>query len=229
MRYIIQKLVRTNRVIYTLWYKLWRSKTGDRVVLPKPGDRLYFDGYPRSGNTYLAGMIHYFFPDTIGSSHLHAIAPLKIALKNKVPCLIIIRNPRDCVASNHFRKTNGKFVNQDLLNAQLLEYVDYYEFVLKKINNLALVNFEDVISNPRGVLNKLNKQLQLNTGIEIDENQIREYDTFMMMKEKEKKAVSSSLPNEKRKTYKSKIVNLIESNPNYPRALKIYETLIQKV
>lgn len=91
------------------------------------------------------------------------------------------------------------------------------------------MNFEDVISNPRGVLNKLNKQLQLNTGIEIDENQIREYDTFMMMKEKEKKAVSSSLPNEKRKTYKSKIVNLIESNPNYPRALKIYETLIQKV
>lgn len=228
MTYFIKKIIASNIILYKLWFKVMRSKIGDRVVLPKKGDKLYFDGYPRSGNTYLLGMIHFFFPGAIKSSHLHSIAPIKIAIRKDISCVIIFRDPKNCVASNQFRKTNGKFVNHDLLNNQLRDYIEYYRYVLKMDKYICLVNFEDVKSIPALILNRINKRFELRQDLVLDENQIQEYDKFISEKESSKKTASGSLPNKEREKYKKDIFDLIEKNKNYPVALKIHKELVHR-
>lgn len=227
MIYLFKKIIASNVMLYKLWLKFWRSKVGDKVVLPKRGDKLFFDGYPRSGNTYFSGMIHYFFPGAIGSSHLHAKAPFKIALKNNIPSVIIFRDPKNCVASNQFRKTNGKFINESLLNNQLNQYIDYYGFILSKGQDVFFVNFEDVLSKPSTLLNRINERFKLQNDLEIDENRLEQYTNYMSEIEERKDVSIGSLPNKERNTYKKDIFELIEKNKNYPIALKIHQDLVR--
>ena len=228
MAYAIKKQFLANQILYKLWFDYRRSKSGDKVALPKSGDRLYFDGYPRSGNTYVAGLMKFIFPDAIQSSHLHAIAPLKIALKNKVPVLIIFRDPENSVASNHFRKTDGKQINMKLLNEQLLEYIDYYKFVLHNKKKIQIINFEQVIGNPANFLNGINKIVGFTENETITEQNVASYDSFMKDREKQKKAVNGSLPNDQRNAYKESVIQSLQKNPNYPKAKEIYHKLKQE-
>ena len=97
----MKKYFYTNLLLYKIYYYLIHSRRNNTISLPKKGDSIYIDGFPRSANTFLVGTLNRVFRDhlKIGATHLHTTAALKIALKNNVRSYILIRDPKEAVAS----------------------------------------------------------------------------------------------------------------------------------
>ena len=87
--------------IYKIWFYTYLNQKNKNLRLPKNKDPLYFDGYPRSGNTYTFGLIYRVYPSLHCkvSHHLHSIIVLKIAIKKDIKSIVIIRNPKDAIIS----------------------------------------------------------------------------------------------------------------------------------
>ena len=145
-----------------------------KLKLPEKGDSLYFDGYPRSGNTYTFGLIYRVFPSLHCnvSHHLHAKIPLKMALNKNVKSIIIIRKPDDAIVSYLFSKKEHYFKDNTVLNSLVLQYKEYYDYVLKNINNLRIINFDEFVKGEQEVLKGIEKYTgrssQVNLGEHVD-------------------------------------------------------------
>lgn len=200
------------------------------VRLPSKKDDLYFDGYPRSGNTYFIGLILRLYPGINYSSHLHTIAGIKLALSEKVPTYIIIRKPEDAIVSNLYRKKNdsGNNVSESIVDDFIREYIHYYQFVLKQENKLCVLNFDSLIKNEKLLMEKLVSE----AGMEMYEDEKfkelqNENRIIMKNKEKGKDDRVSSLPNPERDEFKKKNIELIMNSKYYPDALNVYQKLVE--
>jgi hypothetical protein len=61
---------------------------------------LVVEGYPRSGNTFLTAAIRSAAgPDLTVSSHVHTPSQVVLAVRRKVPTVVVIRQPVDAVVS----------------------------------------------------------------------------------------------------------------------------------
>ncbi len=122
----LRQFTSSNRFLYVIWFYSVRKRKGDSTRLPSSSDDFYLDGYPRSGNTFFAGLLRNVYPSKVFANHLHVISGLKIALKLELPVFVIIRDPKDAVVSNLYRKImdNKKLsLNQDLIESLLISYL----------------------------------------------------------------------------------------------------------
>lgn len=100
MWYKIKSVVKSSPVLYKLWFLRNKGTLRSNVRLSKIKDHYYFDGYPRSGNTYFHGLFKCLYPYLNGASHLHCTAGIKIACRFRVPkIIIIVRKPEDAILS----------------------------------------------------------------------------------------------------------------------------------
>lgn len=220
-----------NIFLYRLFFHFYRSRIGDPVRLPKGTDDLFFDGFPRSGNTYFINLISHVVGDKKleYSSHLHAIAGLKIALKKKLKPLIIIRHPKDAIASYYFTKSS---VDDDL-NIRLLkhlthQYTSYYQYVYKRKAELEIIHFDFAVKNESSLLRDIVKWLKLS---DIDESaietRIMSYKEMMKAKEKDKDIKISALPNKSRSNHTEGTKRQLEETIEYQEALKVYQKIVK--
>lgn len=222
-----KNIVFTNPIMYLLYYHLVRKNLGKYPKLPSKENDLYFDGYPRSGNTYTAGLINYFFPSISWTHHLHAEVGIKMALSRKVPCLIIIRDPLDAVASFTFTKSKNKVINKKVIDQCLWRYIDYYSFVSLRKSKMEIVGFDRVIKKPEGFILQLAIKLNLNLCFKQEEvlKKINDYDSKMHDKENHKALEYSSLPTKARDDFKKMVKQTIKSHRNFSEALDLYHSL----
>lgn len=107
---MIRKLLSENKLLYTLYFHFYRKHRGIRPSWFNAETKIYYDGYPRSGNTYLHHLFRNLFSDNYSVHHLHKVAPIKIALKKQLPTFILIRNPKDAIPSyylKHYSMVDG--------------------------------------------------------------------------------------------------------------------------
>jgi hypothetical protein len=219
----------SNTFMYRLYFHLYRSRRGDPVSLPKSTDDFFFDGYPRSGNTYVINLIRNVYIDNnlMYSSHLHSIAGLKIALHKKLKPLVIIRHPKDAIASYYFMLLPG----DDLLNASLIKrlihkYISYYQYIYKERARIRIVQFDQVVNNETFFLKETAKWLKLS---ELADRTIKTkiiaYKDLMKEKENKKEMRGSSLPNKSRSEHTDTIKKQLEAHSDYRDALGIYQKI----
>lgn len=72
---MIRKWFKSFPFLYVIWLKYFRKS---KLSVPSNEDVFYFDGYPRSGNSYLTILFKYIFPTVRFSHHLHCVASLKL-------------------------------------------------------------------------------------------------------------------------------------------------------
>jgi hypothetical protein len=230
----LKTLFKTKTLLYKIWFYLNKKNLSTHIRLPDNRDDFYFEGYPRSGNTYVYGLMKSLYPETKSCSHLHTIAGLKIAQTKGVPAIVIIRQPEDAIASNLFTKTNGK--EQDLENKMLTEVIEdwivFYSYVLKSLNSknnhkskqrLHIIFFDKFLSDKYNEMNKIslflnNDDLNLEIFKDVSEN----FDETMKLKENNKGIASSSLPSEKRKKFKMDRMEKIKNHPKFQITKNIY-------
>lgn len=208
-----------------------RKKLDSTVRLPRRDDDYYFDGYPRSGNTFFRGLLKEALPNLNGASHLHTIAGIKLSLSKQIKSIIIIRNPKDAVLSNVFTKINRERnplqINvEDAINDELHEWMQYYQFALNKQDKVYIIIFEYIVNDKRVFLHQIEDILSheiANKG-----NALERFNKKMRDGEANKEVAYSSLPNETRKVFKKRYEAIIESDPLYSIAFELYNSLANK-
>jgi hypothetical protein len=145
----LKKLFKIEPKLYRLWFWVNKHRLSDSLRLPKSTDDFYFDGFPRSGNTYVVSFLKRFYSDCQFSHHLHTVASLKIALSRNLESIILLRNPSDTVASLCIMQSyygKGTLQEDKFLNNILDEYIIYYDFVLENIYSLRILPFQSIIN-----------------------------------------------------------------------------------
>jgi hypothetical protein len=226
MHFIIQKYFKSIPLLYKFWFKINNNK----LILPGKSVSLYFDGYPRSGNTYFTNILIELYPNLKFSHHLHTISPIKLAIKNKIPVIIIIRDPLECIASLYVMKSPNNLQDRKLLNRLIYDYIEYFNFILLKKKIITFVSFNKVIKNPKTFIDILAKT---NTSIVNQSDYQKLHDILqnksLQLKQKnmtEDHATKySSTPNEIRTSLKKIINEKIMKHPKINEAIALFDAI----
>ena len=109
------------------------------------------EGFPRSGTTFLHGLLTKAFPnyDVYYSEHTAS----KLTLENVV---VVIRDPYNAIFSwkNHIGKND--------IEPEIAKwYTRYHKELLKNIDNVTLIDFNELITDSSRVLEKVSKKLNV--------------------------------------------------------------------
>lgn len=165
--------------------------------------QIVIEGYPRSGNTFAFTAFDLAQGETSVrvSHHLHTASIVMTAIRRKIPCLILLRNPEDAIISHII-------YSQNLTIKQCLKsYIDFYQPLLQYRDRFVTAKFEDVISDFGKVTHEVN--LKFGTDFaEFDHNQDNVDKCFNILENSwkdlglEKQKSVTNAPSEKRKRYK---------------------------
>lgn len=225
----IEHIIKSNVFLYKIWFYSIRIRTGDYVRLPSKNDDLYFDGYPRSGNTFCKGLLSLAYPQKKFASHLHSISGLKIALKFELPIFIIIRKPEDAVVSNLFTKVKNKKkeLNQRTIENLLASYQQYYSFVRKYLGTFNIISFDSFIKSEVLTIERIAAAANFDAkSRKFLQETLDGFRIHMERKETQKETFASSLPNNDRAEFKNKYQGKVLNAPTYQLTTEIYRELI---
>ena len=224
--FIVKSFISRNKSLYTAYYHLYIRHKYKRLPWFSKETQIYYDGYPRSGNTFLDYIFRNVFKKIKSTHHFHKIAPIKIAFDKQIPVFILIRKPFDAITSYYLKyyskKESGlpEKVNIKLLDQLTTDYIRYYEFVIKKKDELNIIQFDDLISNPYEIIYKIGKSIDQ----EYEEDDIKSaLLTFKGTTDK----LGSSKPNAYKQKKKLDLTEYLNETKNYSKAIKIYEKIIQ--
>lgn len=225
---IIRNTFKSNPFLFWFWYKSYRSKNGLKINWFSDKTDFYFDGYPRSGNTYLLFLLSGIYKNNHIVHHFHAIAPLKIALGKDLKSIIIIRNPADAISSNYlktFEKSKlPESIDRELLFTLTKDYTNYYRYVFKKLDQLMLIDFKKLITEPENTIILINRYLD--RLCDLNDKNIEQ----ILIKRKEmsfgsKTELGSSLPNETKDKLKLHIKESLKKIKEFKFAEELYKSL----
>ncbi len=134
-------------------YVRGRGRLRERRV--QPSTRLIVEGFPGSGNTYCRQSILLSNPDISPNhicSHTHSPRIVKRAVSRGVPCLVLVRNPRDAVSSL-IRRFPGVS-----LSTACHYYTMYHRALLPDRDKILIARFEAVVSDFSAVVVQLNEK-----------------------------------------------------------------------
>ena len=131
----------------------WRRNV--RRLRADPTSELVVEAFPRSANTSSVYALVYANGERFKiGHHLHVAAHVKYAAKHQIPCLVIMRNPIDCVASLMVMRKdpdNSKYL--------LMAYVGFSKAVEELLDHLVVVSFDDVVNKGLGfAINAVNRK-----------------------------------------------------------------------
>ena len=223
-----KKIISSTVFLYKIWFNLYLRKKNRSLKLPQADDVFYFDGFPRSGNSYTIGLIERAYPELKNRSahHLHSIAGIKLALKKGLKTFIIIRQPHDAIVSYLFVKNSNNSVSSKLISNIIDEYITYNEFVYENRNKINVIKFDDVINNGEKVILEFGQLFQLRSNNNVNWI-IQDYNSRMKNFQNVQPVKYSSMPNSERKEFREVNKEIVINSNNFTKAVDIYTKLSQ--
>ena len=141
---------------------------------------LVVEGFPRSGTTFLYGLLTKAFPnyDVCHAEHTAS----KLTLENVV---VVIRDPYNSIFS--WKNYIGK---NDNVSEIAKWYTRYHKELLKNIDNVTLIDFNELITDSSKILQKVSDKLKINY-INVDVSKLNkdeskeQYTSFVTKETKE--------------------------------------------
>lgn len=223
----LKQLFKKNPFLYKIWFKV--KMAGGKLFLPQKTHDFFLDGFERSGNSYLVGLLNYSFGKELKfSHHLHNIAPIKIAMSLNLDIWVAIRKPEKSIASFAImRKYYGNTKDTDILLDEILnDWIDYYDFVKNKCPKAKFIVVDDQF-NDALFLNKIASRYNLENNKGFKET-VEDFKISYEKLNKKKPFERTNIPNEKRDSEKSKIAQKIINNKNFNIATKIYNQISEQ-
>jgi hypothetical protein len=140
-----------------LWWLYVSSRSVLRSNLVTPDVDLVVDGYPRSANSYVRVALERSQAERCGlrlSTHLHSPRAVLRAVRLQLPCMILLRDPRDAAASL------VQLLPGLRLRSAFRIYERYYTPLLAHVDHVHVAAFADVVSDLRGELAKVNAKFE---------------------------------------------------------------------
>ena len=224
---MFRNLVKENAFLYWLWFVLIRARqVKGKRRLPQATDHLFFTGFPRSGNTYLASLIAHCFPNLEFTHHLHTVGSIKIALAKNLKTFVVIRNPRDSVGSYlaYHSDDLDSVPTEKQVRHFLGNYYRYFEFLNDRRDVLHFISFENMIVDKKSTIGGIAEILGM-PEFKLSDDLLEDYDRKMRKAEAKKDRNAGSLPNEQKRAYKARVSNLITADPNFSQCSDLFSSL----
>ena len=202
----------------------------DAVSLVRPDQKklivnnktdLVIDGFPRSANTFFTAWVEVANPELKIARHMHERYQYEYAFKHNIPVIILIRQPRDAVASAMLR--------QPMLSADtaLKNYCRFYEPLLDKKNKITLAEFNKATDSPNDIISEHNSIQRLNLKL-LDP--IQKDKVISLVNQRDRAALqgkrlnsySVALPNKDKEIYKNKIIKIIDNHELMKTSTNLY-------
>lgn len=149
----LKSFIRQHPVLY---FNLvgWRESV--RRLRARRDTELVVEAFPRSANTTSVLALLYAQGESFKvAHHLHVPAHIKYAVRHRIPCLVIVRNPLDCVASLMVMRKGGH------PSIYLKDYIDFARVIEKLIDNVIVFDFREVTRDGMGpVIQAVNKKFK---------------------------------------------------------------------
>jgi hypothetical protein len=136
-------------------------------LLPNADTDIFICAYPRSGNDYAKQLTKKYNQALRICSHFHKPGALKIALNLNIPVIGILREPFECISSSMVKyKKESNLAEFPIY--PLYDYIIFHRNMLKFINKIDVIKFDDLIKNPRIYFDKLKFNLNINSNNNIN-------------------------------------------------------------
>jgi hypothetical protein len=184
---------------------------------------IHIAGYPRSANTFAKYIFENLDKNLVLSSHLHTVSNIKLSLKYNNNTIVLLRHPLDAITSNIvYRNANKK---KHKLDIPIDDYIEYYSFVSKYVDELYLVKFNFLINDTYDCINEINKYFNLN--LNVSKQKISKIESEFLENKKDKRSKKlHNTPNALKSKLKNKYKSIIKEREDYKEALSIYNKLL---
>lgn len=140
--YWLKRFIRRHPSLYFL---IAGHRESVRRLRARKDSELVVEAFPRSANTTSMYALYYAQGKSFRvGHHLHVAAHVVYAVKRNIPCLVIVRQPLDCIASLMVMRKGGD------AGEYLRDYIDFSRVVLKLRQYLVVVDFDSVVSSGMG-------------------------------------------------------------------------------
>jgi len=130
-------------------------KEKNRQRLVRADSHIVIEGFPRSGNTFAVAAFTFSQPHPLHiATHFHLSAQVIKAAQLNVPTLLLIRNPKDAVASLVIREPHISVMHA------LKYYMKFHSAILPFRNSLLTATFEEATTDFGEVIIKLNRKFK---------------------------------------------------------------------
>lgn len=209
------------------WYVKARPHLLPQSV--QQGTELVIEGFSRSANSYALAAFWLANPRRAVAHHLHTPASIVLGAARGLPVLVLVRNPRDAVAS--------ALVQFPELRASraLHRYAQFYERIEPVIDRVVVASFETVVSDFGAVINRVNARFgssfqpyrptvenEVAVRARVDEMDARQ------TTDGKPRELMVSRPSEVRAGLKAQVLARVDSQPaELARAQRIYESMMK--
>jgi hypothetical protein len=118
--------------------------------------QLVIEGFPRSGNTYATFALEHAAADAgravVVSSHVHTPSQVRLAVQQRFPTLVLVREPIDTIASLLIAAPHVRF------EAAIREYIHHYQEIWPWRDRCVIATFDQVVSDFGAVTRRVNEQ-----------------------------------------------------------------------
>lgn len=200
----------------------YRGKRYQRKII-QPNTDIVIEGFPRSANSFSVKAFKFSNGDSYKiATHLHAFPQVIMGVKYKIPTLLLIRNPFDCIVSYAALSANTYGIeyfnkNQDM-KWLLDDYVTFYKNLLPYKNKVVVGLFPEVLTDFGKVLDKVNKKF--NTNFLLFEHSKKNVETVFKTT---KNHLSPSNEREILKKELLKQMNVLKKSKPFFEAEKLYQ------
>jgi len=229
-----RKLFSENIFFYKLYYKFYlqrKNKKRRKIKKIINDNALVFStGYQRSGNTFLAFILAEVINKERLVSHLHKIAPIKIALKKGLYVVVVVRNPNESISSAYLKyhemhnvKMETK-INNKILTKLINDYYSFNKYFLINKEKVLLIDFNNLIKDTNFVVKDILKFINIDIAENLDENIQKSINNYIKKKSL-KNTIGSSLPSEEKEALKSLIKKHVLKNQKFNECIDLYDKL----
>lgn len=128
--------------------------------------QIVIEGFQRSANTFAVIAFEYAQPTPVNiAHHIHAPAQIIRALKWKIPTLVVIRNPRDAVASFVVKWPEVS------IEQALKFYIYFYEPIAEYRSEYVIGDFEEVTQHFSKTIQRINDKFNTNFALFSDSDE----------------------------------------------------------
>ncbi len=203
-------------------YLRWKGR-GQLGVHPGRTE-ICIEAYPRSANSSTFRKFRLANPDAVVAHHTHVVANVAAALRNRIPTLVLIRQPPDLILSTLVAMRRPR--PDDALG----RYVDFYGWIEGHLDGLVLADFETVLADWNGVIRRVNQRFGTRFALHEDgadaDRRTEEFILNRMDAEgKSRHVTNMPLPSEKRRALKESFREVVLGHPLYAEAQGLYRRL----
>ncbi len=189
-----------------------------------PEKDICIEGFPRSANSFFSRAFRMYNPTVKAAHHMHAPLQVIKAIEYGIPCVVLIRNPIDAIAS--------VLVVDRALSTQfaIQSYINFYERIWPVHNNVVLSDFKDTTQYPHQVVERINQRYDTSFHMEPITPEVR--DTIFSQLKKAQKELKQpehlvAIPTEAKARIKQDVLEELTEHPLLPTANLLYQKFLE--